>query len=159
MATPSVNDLRLVGPLLGQAASCEPILRALPDWFGIEEAIRHYVGEIEHLPTFLAYQDDVAVGFLTLQQHTPYAAEVYVMGIQAEFHRLGIGKALMQEAEALLRTQGVEYLQVKTLAPSHPDPHYAGTRAFYQNVGFRPLEELTALWGEANPCLLMVKRL
>ena len=31
-------DLNFVieGPLLDQAARCEPILRALPDWFGIE---------------------------------------------------------------------------------------------------------------------------
>lgn len=159
MTTPSVNDLRLVGPALGQAASCEPILRALPDWFGIEEAIRHYVNGIAQLPTFLAEQAGTVVGFLTLKQHTPYAAEVYVMGIRAEFHRLGIGKALMQKAEVFLRTQGVEYLQVKTLAPSHPDPNYAKTRAFYQRVGFRPLEELPELWGSANPCLLMVKRL
>lgn len=25
--------------------------------------------------------------------------------------------------------------------------------------GFRPLEELTAIWGEANPCLILVKQL
>lgn len=49
--------------------------------------------------------------------------------------------------------------EVKTLAPSHPDRNYAKTRAFYQRVGFRPLEELPELWGEANPCLLMVKRI
>jgi hypothetical protein len=33
---------------------CEPILRLLPQWFGSEEAIIHYVREIDRLPTFIA---------------------------------------------------------------------------------------------------------
>jgi hypothetical protein len=62
---------------------CREILAALPDWFGIEEAVDVYVRDVAGLPTFAA------------------------------------------EAAR----------------------------------GFRPLEELTAIWGEANPCLIMVKRL
>ncbi len=147
------------GPLLGQGATCEPILRALPAWFGIEEAIVHYVNEIDQLPTFLACQQDQVLGFVSLKVHNPNAAEIYVMAIRSALHRQGIGRQLVQQAEALLRTQGVEYLQVKTLSDSHADKGYAKTRAFYLAVGFRPLEELTALWGEENPCLLMVKRL
>ena len=71
----------------------------------------------------------------------------------------GLGMALLQAAEEYLRARGVEYLQVKTLGPSEPSEHYAATRSFYAARGFRPLEELTAIWGEANPCLLMVKHL
>ena len=58
-----------------------------------------------------------------------------------------------------LRARDVEYLQVKTLGPSDPSEHYAATRHFYSARGFRPLEELTAIWGEANPCLIMIKHL
>jgi hypothetical protein len=54
---------------------------------------------------------------------------------------------------------GVEYLQVKTLGPSHPSRGYAATRRFYEALGFRPLEEIHGLWAEDNPCLLLVKRL
>ncbi|MCX6046912.1 MAG: GNAT family N-acetyltransferase [Chloroflexi bacterium] len=147
------------GPYTGQAAVCEPILRALPAWFGIEDAIVHYVEAIEGLPTLLAYQSGQVIGFLSLQQHNVYAAEVYVMGVQPEAHRQGVGQALMQQAETFLRQQQIEYLQVKTLASSHPDPNYAKTRTFYLAVGFRPLEELPQLWGEQNPCLIMIKRL
>jgi hypothetical protein len=52
----------------------------------------------------------------------------------------------------------LEYLQVKTLGPSRPDPGYEATRRFYEASGFRPLEELHGLW-PGNPCLLLVKRL
>jgi ribosomal protein S18 acetylase RimI-like enzyme len=131
------------------------VLAALPGWFGIEEAVERYVREVAELPTFAVERD----GFLALKQHTDAAAEIYVMGVRPESHRRGIGTALLEAAEAFLRGREVEYLQVKTLGPSHPSEHYAATRSFYAARGFRPLEELTAIWGEANPCLVMVKHL
>jgi GNAT superfamily N-acetyltransferase len=145
------------GPLLGQAPVCEPILRALPGWFGIEAALQNYVNQIGGLPTFLAAEAGRAVGFLTLKPHTPHAAEIYVMAVSAGWHRRGIGRALFERAVESLRGTGVEYLQVKTLGPSHPDAGYARTRAFYEAVGFRALEEIPQIWGADSPCLLMVK--
>ena len=149
---------RIQGPLLGQAGVCLPIIRALPDWFGLETAIQGYAREIDALPTWLSASDGQVVGFLSLKQHNPYSAEVYVMGVRPEAQGGGIGRALVQAAEAYARGQGVEYLQVKTLGPSNPDPGYAGTRRFYAAMGFRPLEEFTRIWDEHNPCLVLVKR-
>ena len=149
----------ITSPQYSCAYLCEPILRALPDWFGIEEAIVHYVNMIDGLPTILARSGEEAVGFLSIKQHNSYAAEVVVMGVRPEAHRQGIGKALIEAAQAWLREQNVEYLQVKTLSASHSDPNYARTRLFYAAQGFRPLEEFPLLWDEHNPCLLMVKRL
>lgn len=152
-------SFRIEGPALGQSVACEPILRALPDWFGIEEAIVHYVKEIEQLPTFTAQVEGRAVGFLSIKQHYLYAAEMYVMGVLPAYHRAGMGRALVRSAEEYLRAKGVAYLQVKTLGPSHPDRFYARTRAFYEAMGFRPLEEFSQIWDAANPCLIMVKGL
>lgn len=144
--------------MLGQASLCEPILRALPDWFGIHEAIAQYVRDIEKLPTLLAFSEGRVVGFLSLKQHNEYSAEIYVMAVHPKFHRLGVGRVLVDSAEAQLRQQAVEYLQVKTLGTDHPDKNYAQTRAFYLSIGFKPLEEFVDLW-KGNPCLQMVKRL
>ena len=138
---------------------CATILRALPEWFGIESAIEHYVAEVRALPTLAAGSADEPAGFRSLKQHSPYAAEIYVMGVLREHHRAGIGTALVVRAEELLRTRDVEYLQVKTLAPANPSPNYARTRKFYEAIGFRPLEVFPTLWDEHNPCLLLVKRL
>ncbi|MEW5868406.1 MAG: GNAT family N-acetyltransferase [Chloroflexota bacterium] len=147
------------GPRFGQAAVCEPVLRALPAWFGIERAILQYLADIEHLPTFLARREGQVAGFVSLKQHFPASAELLVMGVRPEAHRRGIGRALLERAQAWLVAQGVEYLQVKTLGPSDPDENYAKTRAFYQAMGFRPLEEIPEIWDEDNPCLVMVKKL
>jgi N-acetylglutamate synthase-like GNAT family acetyltransferase len=151
--------LDIKGPLLGQSSICVPILRILPDWFGIEEAILEYEHEIEHLPTFLAKADGQVLGFLSLKQHNPFSAEIYVMAVRPNSHRSGIGRALVEAAEIQARGLGVEYMQVKTLGPSRPDEHYARTRIFYEALGFRPLEEFTQIWDEHNPCLILIKRL
>ncbi len=147
------------GPVLGQSPACVAILRLLPDWFGIEEAILKYEKEIEHLPTFLAKESRQVLGFLSLKQHTPFSAEIYVMGVHPELHHQGIGRKLVEIAEAHARGMNIEYLQVKTLGPSALDENYARTRLFYQALGYRPLEELTQIWDENNPCLILVKRL
>ena len=138
-----------------RSRTCDRILRSLPEWFGLPEAIDEYVREVAALST-LAYDD---AGFLALKTHGRYAAEIYVMGVLRERQGQGIGTALVASAEDRLREEGVEYLQVKTLGPSRPSAHYERTRRFYEKVGFRPLEEIHGLWSEGNPCLLMVKRL
>lgn len=153
------TQLVIEGPRLKQSARCEPIMRALPDWFGIEEAIVQHVAEIENLPTFLVCKGERTIGFLSMKQHNPYSAEIHVLAILREMHRQGLGRQLLHAAEAYLRDQNVEYLHLKTLSDSHPDEDYAKTRAFYRAVGFRPLAELPTLWGKDNPCLVMVKRL
>ncbi|MEM7117233.1 MAG: GNAT family N-acetyltransferase [Chloroflexota bacterium] len=151
------KKLNITGPLLEQTAVCAPILRALPNWFGIEEAIDHYLNDIAVMPTWLAQKGESAIGFLTLNQHFPNSAEIHVMGVLPDYHRQRIGSGLVTAVSAHLRQQQVTYLQVKTLSADHPDPYYARTRAFYQGMGFHPLEVFPTLWGEHNPCLQMIK--
>jgi GNAT superfamily N-acetyltransferase len=133
---------------------CESVLRDLPEWFGIEEATAAYIRDVAELPTLAIGED----AFLSLKLHTPRAAEVYVMGVRRARHGQGLGTELLRAAEDYLRSRGVEYLQVKTLGPSWPDPGYERTRRFYEARGFVPLEEIHGLW-EHNPCLILVKRL
>jgi len=137
---------------------CESILRSLPDWFGIEETIVHYCDDIQIMDTYVAEAEGRVLGFITLNQHNPYTAEIHVMAVQESYHRCGIGQSLIEHVEQLLYSQSVEYLEVKTLGPSKPSVNYDHTRNFYMAVGFRPIEE-TNLWGEGNPCLIMIKHL
>jgi hypothetical protein len=53
----------------------------------------------------------------------------------------------------------VKLLQVKTFGPSGASIEYERTRAFYDAVGFLPLEERTDIWGPGNPCLILVRPL
>jgi len=149
----------MIRPLMpGEAAACEAVLRALPEWFGIEESIVRYRRDMDAMETLVAESEGRVFGFLTLNTHNPRAAEIHIMAILKEHRRRGAGRRLVRRAESLLRERSVEVLQVKTLGPSRENAAYAETRAFYEAVGFCPLEE-TNLWGDVNPCLIMVKHL
>ncbi len=135
------------------------ILRSLPDWFGIEDSIVHYVEDAARLPTYLAYSpDDTCVGVLLTSRHFPESAEVHLMAVDPTWHRRGVGRTLLGAAESDLASDGVRYLQVKTQGPSADDPNYAQTLEFYRSQGFNPLEEIDGLW-PGNPCLILVKTL
>lgn len=136
---------------------CRNILQSLPDWFGIPEAIESYVEEVRQMATWAAYHDNTECGFISINQPNEFTAEIHVMGILKEFHRLGIGKALVETAEQRLREQSFRFLQVKTLSPSRENAEYELTRGFYLKLGFVPVEEFKTLWGEANPCLQLIK--
>jgi ribosomal protein S18 acetylase RimI-like enzyme len=146
----------------GLSGVVEPILRALPQWFGIETATQAYIRVAGEQPTLLALdieRDSRPVGFLTLMQHSAYSAEIYVMAVLPDYHRRGVGRALTLAAERHLRAEGVTFFQVKTLSDRHPDEGYKKTRAFYMAMGFRLLEEFPDLWGSHNPCWQLVKAL
>ncbi len=141
----------------GAGGICAEILAALPGWFGIPDSVADYVAAADTFPTVVATLDGRDTGILTLRVHSPYAAEIVVMGVRPEHHRAGIGRGLLGAAETWLAARDIEFLQVKTLSPRHPDSGYAATRAFYFGCDFRPLEELPELWGPDQPALQMIK--
>lgn len=138
---------------------CELVLRSLPKWFGIEESIREYVYGVKDKVFFSAYVGDMPIGFISIKDHNKFTSEIYVLGVLKDFHRKGIGKRLIKTVEEILINEDKKFLTVKTLGSSHSDENYKKTRNFYRGIGFYPLEEFTELWGENNPCLLMIKPL
>lgn len=137
---------------------CGPILRSIPEWFGIEEATRGYIDAAARLPTWIAERDGGDAGFITIARHFDEAAEVHCIAVHRKYHGQGAGTALLRWAEEHLRRDGVRFLQVKTLGPSKSDAEYARTLHFYLSRGFSRLEEINGLW-PGIPCLVLVKTL
>ena len=140
-----------------KAAICNSILRALPNWFGIENSIADYVTGVKDKPFYGLFDGETPVGFVSILVHNQYTAEIYVMGILEAFHGQGLGKKIVATCEDYCRAHGMEFLTVKTLDSSREDAYYACTREFYTAVGFKPLEVFPTLWGPDNPCLFLVK--
>ncbi|HEY1708017.1 MAG TPA: GNAT family N-acetyltransferase [Rhizomicrobium sp.] len=151
--------MQIVEVTENKGALCARILATLPTWFGNPESNAAYERDVERMPVFAAIDAGEAIGFLALNRHTAYAQEIHVMGVRPEHHRSGAGRALVTAAETFARAQGARFLTVKTLSPSHPDPGYVKTRAFYEGVGFFPIEEVPLLWGPENPALMLIKTL
>ena len=154
-----MTDFTIERHLGGAGHICAAVLATLPDWFGIPDVNADYAAAADLEPTVVAVDGSVPLGMLTLVRHSDAAAEVLVMGVLAEHRGSGIGTAMMNEAEAWLLEDRIEYLQVKTLAATQPDPGYEATRGFYHARGFVDLEVFDTLWEPGNPALLMVKKL
>ncbi len=139
---------------------CENVLRSLPEYFGIEEAVKAFIEGVRDKYFLSANVGDIPVGFVFLKDHNEFTSEIYVMGLVEELHGEDIVRKLIENVEEYLSDRGKEYLTVKTLGPSREnDAPYDRTRGFYRTVGFTPLEEFKELWDEDNPCLFMVKRI
>jgi GNAT superfamily N-acetyltransferase len=152
-----VDALELRQRATGSGSVCRAILVTLPTWFGIAESVDDYVAVADRSSTVIASHNGRDVGLVTIVTHSPYAAEVSVMGVVPEYHRQGIGRTMLEHVEDALAGAGVEFLQVKTQSARRADEGYDRTRAFYLSYGFRPLEEWPRLWGPENPALQMIK--
>lgn len=139
-----------------KVAISRSVLEHLGAWFGIPKATEDYIQNSSEMPFFAAHIRSKTVGFVAIKRNSVHTAEIYVLGVLPEHQRKGIGRRLVGLARGWCSDNGCEFLQVKTLDESHPDPCYADTRRFYESVGFRILESLPQIWGRANPCVVMV---
>src|SRR5262249_45161554 len=99
----------------------DALLRRLPESVGHQQPTQPCIREVAELETLAA---DDGSGFLSLKRHSPHAAEIYVMGVLPACQRQGVGRALVESAEAWCGANGVDYLQVKTLADTKADENY-----------------------------------
>ena len=135
---------------------CRTVLQALPDWFGNPESVEEYARCSRDLPLWAEREDDSqADGFIVFRPTSPYAGEIYVMGVRQERHRQGLGRRLFASLYAYAKEQGFRFLSVKTVQMGRY-PDYDQTNRFYQSLGFVELECFPTLWDEANPCQVYI---
>ncbi len=139
-------------------AAVDRILRSLPDWFAIEEAVVNYVESAWRLDSFLAVIDGEVIGVALVNRHFPESAELSLIAVQANHRGKGVGSALVNAVSMSLVVEGCQLLQVHTVGPSFEDEAYAKSRAFYHRAGFLPLQEFERIdWD--GPSLVMVRPL
>ncbi len=136
-------------------AVARAVLTALPEWFGIEEALETYIEDSAEQTFFAAEEDGEPIGFLCLKETGDATVELAVMGVRKEWHRQGIGSALFGRAKADARARGYAFMQVKTVQMGRW-ACYDATNRFYLSLGFREFEVFPTLWDEWNPCQVYV---
>ena len=131
------------------------ILEKLTDWFGIPEYREQYIKDSAEWEFFCADTDDGPKGFLCLKKTGDATVELAVMGVDPQYHHMGLGTALFDSAKAKARDLGFEFIQVKTVKEGMYDD-YDITNAFYRSLGFKEFECFPLYWDEANPCQIYV---
>ena len=134
------------------------ILEALPNWFGIKKSREEYIQISASLLFYAAYDNGQPIGFICLKETGKDTTEVCVMGVLKEYHRQGIGKALLEEAKNAALNEGYSFLQVKTVQMGKYED-YDATNRFYLSLGFKEFEVFPTLWDEWNPCQVYVMSL
>ena len=141
-----------------KARIARAVLEALPEWFGIPEAREGYIKNSADKPFIAALDGERPVGFLYLEQTGKATAELHCMGVLKEYHRRGVGRALVDEARRIAVEAGYAFMQVKTVQSGFYE-EYDRTNEFYKACGFLEFEVFPELWGEANPCQVYVMSL
>jgi rhodanese-related sulfurtransferase/GNAT superfamily N-acetyltransferase len=147
-------EVRPLAP--ADAAACDAIIGALPDWFGDDEGIRACAQAVRTQPGFATIEGGAVVGFLTVIRPRPRVAEISWMAVHPDHRGTGGGRALLDALVVDVHPQGIRFLVVKTLSDREPYEPYAQTRAFYEAMGFTPLMDLD-LWGPENPALVYIR--
>jgi N-acetylglutamate synthase-like GNAT family acetyltransferase len=133
------------------------ILDTLPEWFGLPESNADYVDKARTLTNVVARDGDDVVGICLLRTHNASSVEIDLLAVPADLHRRGIGRRIVEHVARDLVAGGVRLLHLKTFGPSIPNEPYERTRAFYESMGFVPMEERVDIWDASNPCLFLVK--
>lgn len=150
----SVKIVELTDPQ-EKSNACDAIIWSLPDWFGISESNRHYIGGIADKDTFAVLDEDRIVGLIALKYHLRKTAEIWWMGLLHEYHGRGAGYAMLDVARKRAHATGCERMAVTTLSPRSDDEFYARTRAFYKKAGFEAFVEYNET-DPQNPMIWMI---
>ncbi len=149
--------LEIINGSQGHVDPCMEIAGSLRTHFD-DKAMERMPGDMADQHLLVAEKGGEVVGFLTCKQKGDGVAEITWLGVWPERQRQGIGTALVDHLVDDLSLQGIELLEVKTLADTVDYPPYEVTRAFYRALGFHYLETVLE-WDLENPCATYVRAL
>lgn len=96
----------------------------------LEESIDVIRKDIETKEVFVAFIDDIPVGTIRVQIFPDNTAYISRFGVRLEYHNIGIGKALMNLVDKVLRARGVKRVSLHTASK------YKDLVRFYYGRGF-----------------------
>jgi L-aminopeptidase/D-esterase-like protein/GNAT superfamily N-acetyltransferase len=124
----------------------EPLLtlaRTLPAWFTHTETESEMAQDIRDEAGLVAEVNGEPVGFVIWGEPEFHresgVVELYWVGVHRDWRGKDVGKALLRVMEEKLKKDGIQAVEVWTVADTEFYPPYAETRAFYRAMGYRDL--------------------
>ncbi len=90
-------------------------------------------------PTIIGTTGKNVIGFLVYTLRDRETAEILWMGVDEDYHGLGLGTLLLQSLETILDEKGIYKLVTSTLSYTVPYEPYEKVRAFYYHRGFQSI--------------------
>ena len=105
-----------------------------PDWRVAQRKAVESACTDENIHVLVATEGLQAVGFAALKLHAEdRMGEIYMIAVDPDFQRRGIGRSLTTHSLAWLREAGMTTVMVETGG----DPGHAPARRTYESAGFR----------------------
>lgn len=134
------------------------LLPQLPDWFGNESSNQNYYRTVRDLDAWVSKNENKEIiGLIVAKIHHNSTGDIYLMAIAPQYHRQGIGKQLIEAAEAFFIRQGCKRIVIKTLSDRVNYAPYLKTCRFYEDMGYEKMITFDEFWDDENPCLLLIK--
>lgn len=134
------------------------VVRALSSWFTPPDQLM-IAADMARDEGVVAEVDGRIVGFAL---YAPTVRDVMIlawMGVAPEYQRRGLGAQLLDAVERIARARGYQTLEVRTVAPDTPAPHFEAARRFYLRHGFKVWRREEHVFGVQRHAIVLVKRL
>ena len=99
------------------------------------------------------------VGFLVYTIRDSNTAEIVWMGVQEEYHGLGLGSLMLDTLEEQLEEEGIRKLVASTLSYTVKYKPFEKVRTFYYHRGFTSLGIQNNYYDDGMDRLILVKEL
>lgn len=80
----------------------------------LEESLEAIKEDIENMEVFIAIIDDIPVGTIRISFLSDNTAYISRFGVRLDYHNIGIGKALMNLADKVIKAEGVKRVSLHT---------------------------------------------
>jgi ribosomal protein S18 acetylase RimI-like enzyme len=138
--------------------ACLAIAGELPGYFN-EQGMAAMRRDLQEHRLYGALDANQVIGFAAVQPKSSQVAEISWMAVSPEHQHQGIGTQLIDHIVSDLRAEGIQLLEVKTLAAEAEYAPYELTRRFYERQGFMHLDTIDPYpeWEPGNPCAIYIK--
>lgn len=125
----------------------------------VDELLRGYYGDPDASGyNFLSYRDgDRILGFVTWgpRSLSERGYDLYWIATRPDAQGRGVGRALMQAAEAHIRARGGYWVVIET----SDTPAYEPARRFYEGCGYRRAAVLPDFYREGDGLVIFTRRI
>jgi len=106
-----------------------------PDWRVSQSKAVEDACTAADAQAWVAIDGDSIVGFVAAKLHSAVLGEIYMVAVDPDYQRRGIGTGLAESALSWMKAAGISTAMVETGG----DPGHAPARRTYEHLGFRVL--------------------
>jgi ribosomal-protein-alanine N-acetyltransferase len=120
-------------------------------WRWIPAKVKRHIRDKDTM-VLVASTDGVIAGF-AIMRFGENQAHLFLLAVQPEFRRTGIGRSIMQWLEKSCRSAGIHQVRLEVRASNR------GAMQFYRNLGYRFLGKVAGYYDRRESAAIMAKPL